>query len=183
MNNAKSFGASVLFALALSACKEPPPPCPTCPPPPPPPPAVNTQAEADAIKALDAGMVEAVAAKDIDKLVSFYSSDASLLPPNGDEQTGEALKKGWTDMVAMPGATLTWTPTRVEVDKDGEMAIDAGTYQYSVDDPKAGKIEDHGKYLQVWEKKSGQWKLAMDMWNSSVPMAAPAAEPAAAPKK
>jgi uncharacterized protein (TIGR02246 family) len=183
MKHATSLGASLLLATALSACKEPPPPCPTCPPPPPPPPAVDTKAEADAITALDARMVEAVAAKDVDKLVGFYSSDASMLPPNGDEQTGEALKKGWADLVAMPGVSLTFAPTRVEVDKDGEMAIDVGTYQLSYDDGKGGKIEDHGKYVEVWEKKGSEWKLAVDMYNTSVPLAAAAAPAAAAKKK
>lgn len=144
-------------------------------------PSVDPVAEAQAIKALDAAWVASVAAKDAAKMVSFYSDDAVFMPPNEDTKTGDAIKQAWAGMAALPNVHLTFAPTRVEIDADGEMAIDVGTYQFSFDSPK-GKVEDHGKYAQVWERKSGgTWKCAVDMYNSSVPLPPPPAEPVAAP--
>jgi uncharacterized protein (TIGR02246 family) len=180
--NKPLLGAFALAAIALAACNPPPPPpCPTCPPPAPPAPKADVQAESDAIKALDAKWVEAIATKDTDAVVAFYADDATFLPPNKDSLTGDALKAEWAGMWGMTNVSLTFAPTRIEVDKDGEMAIDVGTYQFSFDGPK-GKVEDHGKYTQVWEKKDGTWKCAVDMYNSSVPMPEAAAAPAAKKK-
>jgi uncharacterized protein (TIGR02246 family) len=177
MNPKATLGA-VALAVALAGCQKPPP-CPTCPPPPAPPPKVDVNAEAEAIKALDAKLVEAIATKNADAVVAFYSSDAVFLPPNQDAKTGEALKQDWANMFAMNNASLTFAPTSVEVDEHGDRAIDIGTYTFSFDSDQ-GKVEDHGKYVEVWEKIDGQWKIAVDMYNTSVPMTPPAA---AAPAK
>jgi uncharacterized protein (TIGR02246 family) len=146
-------------------------------------PGVDPIVEAQAIKTLDAQWVEAIASKDVAKIAAFYADDAVLLPPNEEAKTGEAIKQAWADTVGMPNVHLAFAPTRVEIDKDGSMAIDVGTYTFSFDSPK-GKVEDHGKYAQVWEKKDGGWKCAVDMYNSSVPLPAPmeiAAPPPAPP--
>lgn len=160
-----------LASLALTACQTVP--------------VTDGAAEAAKIRALDAAWVEAVAAGDVAKMASFYSEDAVFMPPNEDALSGEAIRKSWADMAGLPKVHLTFAPNRVEVDGDGEMAIDVGTYQFSFESP-AGPVQDHGKYAQVWEKKNGAWKCAVDIYNSSVPLPpppaaapAPAAEPAA----
>ena len=163
MNRDISRGACALLAAALAGCQAMP--------------ATDVAAEADAIRALDAAWVAAVAAGDADKAASFYSEDAVFMPPNEESLTGPAIRKSWADMMALPGVKLHFAPTRVEVDGDGEMAIDVGTYEFSFN-PPGGKVEDHGKYAQVWEKRNGVWKCAVDMYNSSVPLPPP---PVAAP--
>jgi hypothetical protein len=35
----------------------------------------------------------------------------------------------------------------------------------------AGKVLDQGKYVVVWKRELGQWKLYRDIWNTSVPAA------------
>lgn len=163
MNRKISKGACVLFSISLTACQTMP--------------ATDGAAEAAKIRALDAAWVEAVAAGDVAKMVSFYSEDAVFMPPNEEALSGEAIRKSWADMAGLPKVHLTFAPSRVEVDGDGEMAIDVGTYQFSFDTP-SGPVQDHGKYAQVWKKKNGLWKCAVDIYNSSVPLPPP---PAAAP--
>jgi uncharacterized protein (TIGR02246 family) len=163
-----SRGACALLAAALAGCQSMP--------------SADGTAEAAAIRAQDAAWVAAIAAGDPDKIVAFYSEDAVFMPPNEDALTGPALRKSWADMAALPGVKLSFAPTRVEVDGDGEMAIDVGTYTFSFDSP-GGKVQDHGKYAQVWEKHGGQWKCAVDMYNSSVPLPPPAPAVVARPAK
>jgi hypothetical protein len=44
--------------------------------------------------------------------------------------------------------------------------------------------KDHGKYCEIWEKKSGTWKVATDMFSSDLPCApATSSAPGAAEKK
>jgi hypothetical protein len=40
--------------------------------------------------------------------------------------------------------------------------------QYELRD-KAGKVLDHGKYIVVWRKEGGKWKLPRDMFSTNVP--------------
>lgn len=160
--------ACALSVAALSACQKPAP-CPQCPPPPPP---VNTAAEADAIRALDRQWVAAIASGDVDAMAAFYADDATFMQPNAEAKTGAAIREAWAELAQLPGVSLSFEPTRIEVDGGGEMAIDIGTYAFSFEPPE-GKVEDRGNYLVVWEKRNGQWKVAADMYNSSVPLPAP----------
>jgi ketosteroid isomerase-like protein len=34
---------------------------------------------------------------------------------------------------------------------------------------KNGKTADRGKYIVVWKRDGGQWRLHRDSWNTSMP--------------
>lgn len=50
----------------------------------------------------------------------------------------------------------------------GDLAAERGTYQISWTGPKGKKMEDHGNYVTVWKKVSGQWKVLSDINASEV---------------
>ena len=79
-----------------------------------------------------------------------------------------AIAEAWGAMLQAPGATLTWTPTLIRVANAGDLAYDVGTYTFSFDGPD-GKVTDTGKYVTVWTKVDGQWKIAADIGNSDLP--------------
>ena len=174
MNRSKSAGMILMIATGLAACGSPPPP-----PPPPAPPPVNLQAEEQKIRDTIQQQLAAIAAKNADGAVAPYAADAQFLAPNADPATGEALKKAWADTLQLPEVALTFAPTSISLDADGTMAVDIGTYNFSFQSP-GGKVDDHGKYLEVWRKTGGNWKIVADMYNTSVPLPPP---PAAAPDK
>jgi uncharacterized protein (TIGR02246 family) len=128
---------------------------------------VDYAAEEQAIRDLDAEWIAAVAAGDAAKCASFYAADGSLLPPNTDPVIGlEALEQAWVGTIAaLPN--LWFGPTKIVVSAAGDMAWDYGTWQ--VTDAPDGAVVDHGKYLVVWQKIDGEWKVVADMFNSSVP--------------
>jgi ketosteroid isomerase-like protein len=99
-----------------------------------------------------------------------------VLPPNATSAaTKETIRNVWKDMLASPGLVITWNPTRVQVGKSGEMAWVCGAYELTMHDASGKPINDHGKYLEVWEKQSdGNWKCAADMWNSDLAASPPA---------
>ena len=135
--------------------------------------AADTKLE-QALRDLDAQWSGAAAAKDLDKTVSFYSDAAVVMPPNTPSATTkEAIKNIWKELLASPGAAISWKATKVEVAKSGDMACLSGTYELTMNDASGKPVNDHGKYCEVWEKKGGTWKCGTDIWNSDLP-AAPA---------
>ena len=134
--------------------------------------AESKSSDEQTLRDLEAKWSAAAAAKDVDKTVSYYADDATVLPANGPiATTKDAMRKIWMDLFSSPGAVVSWKTTKVEVARSGDMAYTSGTYQLSVNDATGKPISDHGKYVVVWEKKAGTWKAAADIWNSDLPAA------------
>ena len=135
----------------------------------------DTKAE-QALRDADAAWSKAAGSKDLDKTVSYYSADATVLPPNASAATTkEAIKKIWRDMLANPGLVISWKATKVEVAKSGDLGFVSGTYELTMNDASGKPINDRGKYVEVWEKKAdGKWKCGTDTWNSDLRASTPA---------
>ncbi len=143
---------------------------------------VGTTSSADTkieqtLRDLDAQWSAAAGAKDLDKAVSYYSNDATVMPPNASAaRTKEAIRKVWQDLLASPDLSISWKATKVELAKSGDLACLSGTYELTINDPSGKPLNDHGKYVEVWEKQAdGKWKCGADIWNSDLPASAPAA--------
>ena len=129
-----------------------------------------------ALRDADAAWSKAAGSKDLDKTVSYYSDDATVLPPNAAAATTkEAIRKIWQDMLASPSFVISWKATKVEVAKSGDLGFVSGTYELTMHEASGKPVNDHGKYVEVWEKKSdGKWKCGTDTWNSDLPASTPA---------
>jgi len=136
----------------------------------------DTQPLEQLLRDLDAKWAKAAAAKDVEQTIAFYSDDAIVFPPNAaSAATKEAIRNGWKEMLGSPGSVISWQPTKVQVGKSVEMAWVSGTYELTMNDANGKRINDRGKYLEVWEKQTdGNWKCAADMWNSNLAASAPA---------
>ena len=51
----------------------------------------------------------------------------------------------------------------------GDVVSEVGSYELHGPD---GQEMDHGKYVVVWKKEGGGWKLHRDIFNTSMPPAA-----------
>lgn len=47
----------------------------------------------------------------------------------------------------------------------GDSACEVGRYTLAA---TGGQRVDHGKYVVIWKRQAGEWKLHRDIWNSSV---------------
>jgi ketosteroid isomerase-like protein len=138
--------------------------------------AVDTKSTIEqAVRDLDTQWSAAAGAKDVEKTISFYSADAIVMPPNASAAaTKEAIRKIWQDLLASPGLVISWKATKVEVAKSGDIGFVSGTYELTMNDASGKPVNDHGKYVEVWEKQSdGKWKCGADIWNSDLPVSAP----------
>jgi ketosteroid isomerase-like protein len=116
-----------------------------------------------------------------------YADDAVLMPPGAAPARGTAaIKEAIAKEIAgaKKGNVQFQLATNDEVGVSGDMAWHSGAY-FVVD--KANKPVETGKFLEVWERKNGKWRITRDIWNTNgaTPAPAPAAAPAAAadPKK
>jgi len=134
------------------------------------------------IRAGTASWMQSFNAGNAGAVVALYADDAALMPPNAPQARGivaikEAIAK---EIAGAKKAGVTLSVATDEVGVAGDMAWHAGTY---VAKDKGGKTVDAGKFLEAWERKNGKWRIVRDIWNSDAAPAAPAATPAAEPKK
>jgi ketosteroid isomerase-like protein len=137
--------------------------------------ATDTKAIEQALRDLDDQWSATAGAKDLEKTVAFYSEDAMVLPPNASAATSkEAIRRVWQGLLASPGLVISWKTTKVEVAKSGDLTCLSGTYDLTMNDASGKPVDDHGKYVEVWEKQAdGKWKCGTDIWNSDIPVTSP----------
>lgn len=99
---------------------------------------------------------------DFDGLAQLYTVDAIAFPPGSPMVRGRAAI---VDMMkAMAGQSGTPKLTTLDVKRLSPSAIrEIGTF--SAMTKEASPKEVTGKYLVLWERIGGEWKLAADIWN------------------
>ena len=96
-------------------------------------------------------------------IASLYTQDGMLLPPGAPVQQGRDAISGFWKMVMELGIKTARLSTK-NVDELGETAVEVGEYELGGQD---GKMIDRGKYIVVWKKEKGNWRLDKDIWNTS----------------
>jgi uncharacterized protein (TIGR02246 family) len=132
-------------------------------------------ADEAAIRAADADWVKAGQTRQVEKWVAFYSDDATVLPPNDKPATSKNdIRKAVGDLLGLPELSITWSPTKVEVARAGDIAYLYGAYEVSWKDPDGKQAVDRGKNVEIWKKQAdGSWRCAVDTWNSDLPAELP----------
>lgn len=121
---------------------------------------------------------DTAANKDVERFLTYYTEDASVLAPNSPIATGkEAIRATLKPLFGSPGFSLSFQTAKVEVARSGDLAYTHGTYTMTLSDAKGNPVNDRGKYVTVYKKQAdGKWKSVADMFNSDLPMPAPAAK-------
>jgi uncharacterized protein (TIGR02246 family) len=127
-------------------------------------------ADEQAVRELDRQWVAAVAKKDAPAVAEFYAPRGQLMAPNAPSADGrDAVAGVWKSLFALPGFSLTFEPKQIDVASAGDMACDVGTYALGFDSPDGAHVRDSGKYVVVWRKVDGHWKVMADIFNSDLP--------------
>jgi uncharacterized protein (TIGR02246 family) len=119
----------------------------------------------EAIEAANAELVDAYRRGDARAVAAMYTEGGQLYPPNEMIVGGrEAIEKYWK--AAMDSGVKAFELRTVEAEGLGDSAVEAGTYTLY---GKDGTTLDRGKYLVLWKRAGGAWKLHRDCWNSNEP--------------
>jgi ketosteroid isomerase-like protein len=134
-------------------------------------PAGLSEADRTAIRQAQAKDLELTRAQDWKGDMALYTEDAIQLPPNQAAVQSKAAIQAWVE--AFPPIS-NYQEQSLEVEGQGDLAYDRGTYSMTVTPPGAAPIEDRGKYLGIWRKQAdGSWKISRSMFNSDLPLPAP----------
>lgn len=131
--------------------------------------------DVDQVKQLVQGFVAAYNAKDVEKIGTFFSANAALMPPNASTLRGVEMVKGYYEgRVKDEGATdLQIEP--ISVDGHGPIGFVAGTFSLNLKGADGtGSQHDRGKVLWIVRKYAGQWKFEWQIMSSDLPPAPPA---------
>jgi uncharacterized protein (TIGR02246 family) len=132
---------------------------------------VDLQAERAAILATDKPWQEAIAAKDVERSLSFWSDDAVVLAPGQPKLAGkDAIRRFVIESFRIPGFGTTWETTGIEVSPHGELAYAFGNTTTTFSGPDGKSTAMKAKSLTVWRKEpDGRWKCVVDVWNDDAP--------------
>ena len=128
---------------------------------------LEERSDDQAIRGQIANILAAVVAKDAKRAASVYAEEGMFLPTGMPQANGRAeIEATWKSLFDLPGFSLWFGPTRVDVSRSGDMASDVGTYELQFDGEN-GHVTDRGKYLVVWRKVDGRWQIFADCFNSN----------------
>lgn len=101
---------------------------------------------------------------DAAKIAACYTSDGKIFPNDSDIIEGTSkLEKWWT--VPKTIKILRHKITPVEIRILGDYAHDFGYYEGETLKADGSKSSWRGKYVIVWQKVEGEWKIYLDIWN------------------
>jgi uncharacterized protein (TIGR02246 family) len=114
------------------------------------------------IEAANAKWMELFNKGDFAGVASLYTEDATAFPPGSGMVKGRAaigaMWKGIAEQVGDPKVTT------LDVKPLGPAAArEIGTFSLKTKGPQPREVT--GKYVVVWEKVGGDWKLSADIWN------------------
>ena len=113
------------------------------------------------IRAVNREFEQAVRAGDMDKLASLYTADAIALPPHGPVVRGrDAIKQMWTAAVQQLGLTNVSLRT-LDLEQSARAGWEVGEATLTL-----GGGTAVAKYVVVWKRTKGQWRLHRDSWNA-----------------
>lgn len=104
-------------------------------------------------------------AGDVEALMALYAEDARMMAPNAAPGQGhDAVRAVFSGMI---DAGLRGELESVEAVAAGDIAYHVGTYSILA----ANEVVDRGKFIEIWRKVGGEWKIAADIFNSDLPLA------------
>ncbi len=120
------------------------------------------------IPALVAEWNENAARRDLAGCVAYFAPGGAFMAPHAPAARGhDAIRAAWAAMFALQNLSVTFGPTAVDEAASGDLCYEIGTWALGHDMPH-GRHEDHGKYVVVWKRLDGVWKVMADIFNSDV---------------
>ena len=122
---------------------------------------VNVEQEKTALLERDAAWAAAV--KDPDAFMAFLAPNATIYHAGAPAVTGAGpIRAAFDEMMSTPGMTFTWKASRADVSPSGDMGYTVGAYEVGA----PGMPPEKGKFVTIWKKIDGQWKVMEDIGNS-----------------
>ena len=115
--------------------------------------------------------INAVKAGDISTIVSLYTATAILMPPNDSSLFGTKELEEWHQEYFADFRVETFAEIEREVEVFDEWAVERWAYMVAIQPLHGGeRIRDDGRFLSLWKRDEGVWRIAQAMFNSIRPI-------------
>ena len=120
---------------------------------------------------LDAEWSEAAQTRDVDRVVSYWADDATVLPPGGPAIVGKAaIREFVAKSFENPSFRISWKTNDVVVSPGGDFAYGIGANRVNVSAPDGTPVTIDGKAVTIWRREPDRsWKCVVDIWNDTPP--------------
>ena len=120
------------------------------------------------IKAAHRAFAEAAIRHDLEGIVSVFAADAIIMPPDAEMVKGrDAIRRHWKGALDGGLSDLKINPTRIDV--IGDVAIEIGHATLSIAPAGAAAASAKVKYIEIWKKVRGRWRVYRGTWNARSP--------------
>ena len=128
----------------------------------------DLEAEKTALMQTSRDWAASVAGGNVDSMLSYWSDDAMVLPPDQPAVVGKEAIRGFiSGMLAIPGFAITWEPEQATISPSGDMAYLIERNSASFTDSTGTRVTQLGRAVTIWRKNAdGQWKCVVDTWNN-----------------
>lgn len=106
-----------------------------------------------------------VMASDYDNIDASYTKDAKIFPNKMNILEGKDILKYWTLPEGL--STSHHKIFQSEITIVDNTAYDYGYYEGKTKNDKGEERAWGGKYVIVWKKADGDWKMYLDIWNNT----------------
>lgn len=117
------------------------------------------------IDADNAKFIDAIKKGDSNAVADLYHSEAQVLMSNYEPVMRKDIASAWGGMFRMGLKDAKFTTTDLVGNND--LLVETGMYEMYGD---KNNLIDKGKYVSVWKKENGAWKLYRDIANTSMPV-------------
>jgi uncharacterized protein (TIGR02246 family) len=131
---------------------------------------VDLKSDEQAIRSISMKWMELEKKHDAAGCAALFAEDGVSYSMNSQPAVGPAAitKRFTEDQAQSPKADINWTTERVEISASGDLAVEYGKYDVKGLGPN-GSESDMGKYVTVYRKVNGTWKVAADIGTSTKP--------------
>lgn len=98
-------------------------------------------------------------------IIESYTKDAKIFPNNREILTGkEDILNYWTLPEGVSTMYHKLMPEEIKI--TGQEAYDYGYYEGKTKHANGNISSWKGKYVVIWRKENGTWKMYLDIWNT-----------------
>jgi len=109
--------------------------------------------------------------RDVERILSYWSDDAVVLPPGLPPIIGKtALRQYVETSMQIPGFHISWTSTDVIFSPDRNLAYMFSHNTVTMNGADGKPATTKGRAVTIWRRESdGEWRCAVDIWNAEPP--------------
>jgi ketosteroid isomerase-like protein len=131
-------------------------------------PAIVPELERDRLQQREHAFLAAMAARDPDAVATHFAADAMLHIANMPLVRGrDAIREFYGNVFRFMAASAA-TPELIRLADSGDLAYTAGSVANTFQSEQ-GPVAYAGKYLLVWERRAGDWMIALYSISSNQP--------------